>query len=196
MRPRRPHLPHHIVTAHESVQADLKALYALDAARLRCCQALSTISRMGAYAARNSEATRQRRPDRTRPGQIDVTGYRPERFRLIYRETGATRHIIAIGPREQACDLPRSCRSPTQLSLCHHVAQGNRRQPTDRQIAARPRVFAVIVTSSWSLRLRITRAVLELDVHPLPELLDIEQRTVPVDADPHGRGAGLVRGKA
>src|ERR1035441_4496290 len=46
------------------------------------------------------------------------------------------------------------------------------------------------------IRLRITRAVLELDVHPLPELLEIERRSVPVDADPFARGAGIIEGKA
>src|SRR5271169_763717 len=46
------------------------------------------------------------------------------------------------------------------------------------------------------IRLRITRAVLELDVHPLPELLEIERRSVPVNADPLARGAGLTEGKA
>jgi hypothetical protein len=46
------------------------------------------------------------------------------------------------------------------------------------------------------IRLRITRAVLELDVHPLPELPEIERRSVPVDADPLTRGTGLIEGKA
>jgi len=44
--------------------------------------------------------------------------------------------------------------------------------------------------------LRVTRAVLELDVHPLPELLEIERRSVPVDAERLARGAGLIGGKA
>ena len=44
--------------------------------------------------------------------------------------------------------------------------------------------------------LRIARAVLELDVHPFPELLQIERRRVPVNADPLARGAGLIEGKA
>jgi hypothetical protein len=38
--------------------------------------------------------------------------------------------------------------------------------------------------------------VLELDAHPRPELLETERRSVPVDADPLARGAGLIEGKA
>ena len=45
------------------------------------------------------------------------------------------------------------------------------------------------------IRLRIPRAMLELDVHPLPELLQIERRSAPVDADPLARSAGLIEGK-
>src|SRR5690242_14585717 len=46
------------------------------------------------------------------------------------------------------------------------------------------------------VRFRIARAVLELDVHPHPELLEPGPRSVPVDADPLTRGTRLVEGKA
>ena len=38
--------------------------------------------------------------------------------------------------------------------------------------------------------------MLELDVHPHPELLEIKRRRVPVHADPLTRGAGLLEGEA
>src|SRR5689334_7167676 len=46
------------------------------------------------------------------------------------------------------------------------------------------------------VRFRIARAMLELDVHPHPELLEPGPRSVPVDSDPLTRGTRLVEGKA
>jgi len=43
------------------------------------------------------------------------------------------------------------------------------------------------------IRLGIARAMLELHVHPHPELLEIKWRGGPVQADPLTRGAGLVK---
>ena len=43
--------------------------------------------------------------------------------------------------------------------------------------------------------LRIAGAVLKLDVHPHPELLEAERGTIPVDTDPLTRSAGLVEGE-
>ena len=39
---------------------------------------------------------------------------------------------------------------------------------------------------------RVARAVLKLDVHPHPELLEAERGSIPVDADPQAGGAGLL----
>lgn len=33
--------------------------------------------------------------------KFDVPGQRPQRFRLVYRQLGETREILAVGPREQ-----------------------------------------------------------------------------------------------
>src|SRR5204863_5422780 len=42
----------------------------------------------------------------------------------------------------------------------------------------------------------VTKPVLELDVHAFPELLDVERRARPVDADLLARVSRLLRGEA
>jgi hypothetical protein len=46
-----------------------------------------------------------------------------------------------------------------------------------RDLAGRDRIV------TGHVRRRIMKAVLELDVHPPPELVDVERRRVPVDPD-------------
>jgi hypothetical protein len=80
VRPRRPHLPHYIVTAHESVHADLKALYALDAAAFDAAQAI--VDDLARGRVRGKElGGRHVSGDLTGLARVkfDVTGYRPER---------------------------------------------------------------------------------------------------------------------
>jgi hypothetical protein len=98
----RPRSPRYVVTAHPSVEADLEALYALDPAVFDAAEAI--IDDLAHGRVRGKElGARHATADLTGLARVkfDVADHRPERFRLVYRETGTTREILAIGLRDQ-----------------------------------------------------------------------------------------------
>jgi hypothetical protein len=99
----------------------------------------------------------------------------------------------ALRPRSRCRSITRRCAARLRLSFHLREAGVIVRKLVEVRTRDLRRHCDIVI---GHIGLRITRAVLEFDVHPLPELLEIERRSVPVDADPLARGAGLIEGKA
>lgn len=102
MSRRQPRSPRYVVTAHPSVDTDLEVLYAVDPAVFDAAEAIVDDLAYGRVRGKGL-GERHVTADLTGLARVkfDVAGHRPERFRLVYRETGPTREILAIGLRDE-----------------------------------------------------------------------------------------------
>src|SRR6266511_2265494 len=122
---------------------------------------------------------------------------------LAYRYSPRCRHAHAVsgsGPICRSEPLRTLCESP---SVATRVAASLFLHPLESRVVVRelaqvserdlPRHERIVVGHVGEA---VVEPVLELHVHPHPELLDVEGRRGPVDADLLTDPAGLLRGEA